>query len=256
MGMNVKKESAAICDLLDLADQLEIDADELVAQADDYRWEAAERAHNLIVTQKATTQKAFAADTGLSSGHVSRLVRVWQWWVENGSDLVHGSVERPTFYNAEELTRDATLQKRALSQGRAPSTVAKNERDARLALRNPESAEVIMSDPGVRETTRRAIVAAEATEAKAKLMAAAKPVDIPLPTTGFNWLEAEATLTHARKLVLVVSRMVKEHGPLGDRDIEMILYWVNELRITAELLEAAVKTGDMDEALARLLEEA
>jgi hypothetical protein len=255
MGVNLKKEGAEIRHLLDQADELDFEADQKIAEADDLRWLAAERVHSLIAIQKATTQKAFAAVTGMTTAHISRLVRVWQWWMENGSGDDYGPV-RPTFYNAEELTRDASLHKRALSQGRAPSTVAKNERDARLALRNPESAEVIMSDPAVRETTRRAIVAAEATEAKAKLMASAKPVDVPLPTTGFNWLEAEATLTHARKLVLVVSRMVKEHGPIGDRDSEMILYWVNELRITAELLEAAVKTGDMDEALAQLLEEA
>lgn len=252
MALNVKKEGAAIRALLDEADRLEAEADEKILVADDRRWEAAERVYNLIAVEKATTQAQFAAVTGMTTGHVSRLVRVWKWWLESS----HGPVdERPTFYNAEELTRDASLEKRARSQGKAPSTVAKNERDARTTLRNLESAEVVMSDPIVRETARRAIVAAEAQEAKAQLMSKAKPVDLPAPANGFNWLEAEATLTYARKQLLVVSRMVQEHGPLADRDAETVAFWAREIKIAAELLETTVKTGDMDDALARLLAE-
>lgn len=253
MALNVKKEGAAIRALLDEADRLEAEADEKILVADDRRWEAAERAYNLIAVEKATTQGKFATESGLSTGQVSRLVRVWKWWLDEAE--VHGSVERPTFYNAEELTRDADLQRRALSQGRAPVTVAKQERDARTALKRPDSAAAIMRDPGVREAAQRAIVAAVAEDARTKLLATAKPVELPAPANGFNWLEAEATLTYARKQLLVVSRMVQEHGPLAERDAETVAFWAREIKIAAELLETTVKTGDMDDALARLLAE-
>lgn len=250
MGMNLKREGAAIRALLDKADGLELSAEASLEKArmdaDEMRWEAARRCTEAFEASGLGRQE-FNRTMGIDGRYVSNMLRAWQKW--------GGELARPSFNEALAMLVDDTVAERAARGGRSILTQSLNERKTRQMLRDNEAARAVMRDPVVRDSARRAIVAAEAEEARQRLMADANPVDLPLPQNGFDWLDAEARINHARKLVHHVSRMVKEHGPLTGRDTEMLLDSIRDIRISLDLLESMVKTGDMDEALARLLEQ-
>lgn len=251
MGMNLKREGAAIRALLEQADGMELSAEVALEKAqmdaDEMRWEAARRCAEAFEAS-GLSQRKFADQVGLDGRRVSQMVRVWPEWSREPT--------RPRYYDAVEMQNDRRISERAERNGRTITSQAWAERKAITAMKEPVTAEAVMRNPIAREAARHAIVAAEAEEAKQKLMADARPVDLPLPVGGFNWLDADATLSHSRKLVNSVARMVREHAPLSDRDREMVADGIQELRIALEILETVLHTGDLDEALARLLEEA
>lgn len=250
MTIDVVKEAGIVRDLLAKADRLEAEADKKTTQAEDCRWLAAERTEAAI--SSGATQKAFAQALGMNSTTVSNMVQVWR---EYGKLYTSRDESTPRYWDAIFMIKDRSLASRAAEQGRRPSTVKQGELKASNALQQPSSAKTIMANPTVREASRRAIIAAEADEAKAYLMARANPVDIAAPAApGFNWMEADATLSHSRKLINSVSRMVREHGPLTERDLEMVADGAREVRIALEILDAVISTGDLDDALARLLD--
>ncbi|MCA1572375.1 MAG: hypothetical protein LC798_19145 [Chloroflexi bacterium] len=251
MPMNLKKEGAAIRALLDQADGMELSAEVALEKAqmdaDEMRWEAARRCTEAFESS-GMKQTPFAKAVGLDGRRVSQMRRVWQEWL--------GEPGRPRYYDAVEMQNDRHIVERAQKVGRSITSQAWAERKGITAMKEPVTAQAVMRNPIARQTARHAIVAAEAEEARERLMANAQPVDLPVSVNGFNWLDADATLSHARKLINSVARMVREHAPLSERDREMVADGIQEARISLEILETVVNAGDLDEALARLLEEA
>lgn len=251
MTINLQKEGAEIRALWERADNLEGAAATKTAEADDCRWEAARRTAEAFEAG-GLSQRAFAAQIDQPQARVTEMVRVWQ---KTANSTCSG--ERPLYWEAVWMASEKDiegLKERALGQGRKPSTVRQSELKTSHTLQLESSAKAVMSNPVVREAARRAIIAAEAEEARMQLMATANPVDIPVEQPGFNWLEADATLSRARQLINSVSRTVREHGPLTDADAEMLTDTARQVEIALEILTAVVKAGDLDDAFARMLD--
>jgi hypothetical protein len=248
--MNLKKEGAAIKALLVQADGLELSAETSLEKAkinaDEMRWQAAERTFHAL-TESGLTQKAFAEGTGLGRRDVSKMVQLWSEWQGRGG--------RPRYYDAIEILVDNSVSERAERRGISAATQGRQERRAREFIRDNDTAKVIMKDPAVRASAKRAIVAAEAEEARQRLLATANPVHLPKPPSGFNWLEARGTLSQARIAVTMVIRMVKEHGPLVQEDIEALQEGLADIRVAMGWLETVMVSGDFDDEMARLLDE-
>jgi hypothetical protein len=248
--MNLKKEGAAIKALLVQADGLELSAETSLEKArmdaDEMRWQAAEYCFSAL-TKSGLTQKAFAEAAGLARRDVSKMVQLWSEW--------QGAGNRPRYHDAVEMLNDKSVCERAERRGIAPATQARQERRAKEFIRHDDTARVIMRDSAVRESAKRAIVAAEAEEAKQKMLATANPVHLPKPPSGFNWLEARGTLSQARIAITTVIRMVKEHGPLAREDIEALQEGLADIRVAMGWLETVMVSGDFDDEMARLLDE-
>lgn len=266
--MTLEKEAQAVAALWQKAERLEADADRKTAQADDARWEAAGRAYN--ATEGATPRVALgklATATAISSATISRMVRVWKWWAEcpNSSD------GRPTFWDAEELAKDATLRQRAASSGKSPTTTAIQERHAKAAAKTPAQARQVVEDKAARAGLKRAIRDVEADEDRAEAeairtraladrdAAGRETLDPVLETSRFGAnaaLEAGVLIGKATRSIAEFIKLVHDRGPVPEMAREALLEELTDHQERVAWAIEALNNGivNWDDALAKLAE--
>lgn len=263
--LNLTKEAQAVRSLLDKADKLEAEADRKTADASDARWAAAERTYTTIV-EAGCTRKAFAEAAGLSPATVTRMVKVWEWWLQRQN---FSSENRPTYGSAYELSLDASLEERAAKLGKSPAAQGRYERNAVLATRTPEGAQVIAKDQRSRQQLKRAIRQVEEEEDRAEAEAIRQRAledakksgrvipDIPPASTGFGanaQMEAGVLLGTAGKSLAAFIKLVRDRGPVPEIAREALLEELDELAGRVQWAREALlnRITDWDDALAKL----
>lgn len=264
--MNLEREAKIVQGLLDKADRLEGDASKKTAEADDCRWEAARRTSEAL-NSSGQSQRAFAAQFGLSQARVTEMVRVWQKFANN---ICSG--DRPLYWEAVWMASEKDsegLKQRAIEQGRKPSTVRQNELKAAHTLQVESSAKAVLSNPAVRSETKRHIREIEEAEAQRRAddfhrkalaereAAGLEPLNIPLPSTTFGIIEALDASNYvgaAMKAMTMLIKLVHERGPVPEPARGALLEELSDLHGRVQWAMSAVADGamDWDEALAQL----
>jgi hypothetical protein len=149
--VNLQKEAQVVKALLDKAEQLEGEAAQREADAEDCRWQAARRTSEVI--NSGITQKAFAAAVGIGAAKVAEMVVVWREY----GNFDTNTAGLPRYWDGVFMVRDKSLQSRAAEQGRSPSAVKQGENKARAALKQPSSAKAVLADPEVRQAVVNAV---------------------------------------------------------------------------------------------------